>query len=141
VCRFVPYGMVCLTLIGCGQSTTVGQPNIAYDRLFWIGQAYTKATDELNRGPANRNELIPYLQERGDPSDIFRSDRDNEDFVILWNVDYREYLQNQRQRPVIAYEKTGNKGFRYVLQVRVISRLNDEDFKKAPFPDGHQAPF
>ena len=99
-----------------------------------------KATDDLGRGPANREEIIPYLKAHGEPADIFRSANDHEDFVVFWNVDYRECQREGKPFPVIAHEKTGSNGMRYILQVRIISQVTNAQLQQLPFPPGQQAP-
>lgn len=124
---------------GCSRPT-VAKPDATYDRLSWIGDAYMRATDKFGRGPANFDEIKPYLTERGDPSEIRRSDNDKEEFIFHWNVDYRTYEREGKQFPVTAYEAKGRGKLRYVLQVRIVSELTAEQLKQAPFPPGATPP-
>ena len=125
---------------GCGGGTTLGTANKTYDRLAWIGEAYMKATDELDHAPASVEDLRPYLSKRGDVAEILRSDNDGQDFVILWGVDYRTYVNEQKRYPVTAYEKNGKGGLRYVLQMRVVSPMTNDTLAKMDFPPGKSAP-
>ena len=133
-------GFLTVVLAGAGcNSTTNSDVSLPNQNLRMIGQAYTQATDKLNRGPANLQELMPYLEKLGDPTNILRSANDGEEFVILWKVDYRT-AENGANPPVTAYEKKGRNGKRQVLKVRSIFQMTDEDFKQAPFPAGHTPP-
>ncbi len=114
----------------------VGTAPKTYEHLEKISSAYHRATDSLGRAPANLEELKPFLSEYGDPATLLRSPDDNEDYVILWGVDYRTALPY----PVNAYEKHGVNGKRRVLRIRGILQLTDEEFRKAPFPDGYKCP-
>ncbi len=81
-----------------------------------------------------------YLKKQGDTPEILRSPADGEEFVIHWGVDYRKYLGKSGGLPVLAYEKAGKGGFRYVLQVRTIEHVTDAQLAKLPFPTGYSAP-
>lgn len=141
--RLLSFGTVLIVAIfsasGCG-APTVSKADTTYDKLSWIGDAYMKATDDLRRAPANFDELSPYLKKHGEPAEVRRSDNDNEEFVILWNVNYHTYENERKIFPVIAYEKNGRSGQRYVLQMRMVSQLTDEQLKQATFPPGQKAP-
>ena len=106
---------------------------------MYIAQAYMSATDEQG-APTKREDLIPYLQKFGNPEEILISDNDKAEFVILWNIDYRTYLNEGKLIPVTAYEKKGMGGRRYVLQGRVVSTLTDAQFDQVAFPPGHKPP-
>jgi hypothetical protein len=60
--------------------------------------------------------------------------------LIFWNVDYRAYQSEGKPFPVIACEKNGAKGKRYILQVRHISQVTDEQLKQLSFPAGQKGP-
>jgi hypothetical protein len=98
-----------------------------------ISLAYVKATDTLDRAPESLQDIMPYLKElEADPNTILISPDDGEPYVIIWGVDYRA----PGNQPVIAYEKTGKDGKRYVCQINLVVHLNEAEFKKAPFPPG-----
>lgn len=141
--RFAAFGMVCFALgaaglVGCS-SQTVEHPPV-HQNLKKIGIAYIQATEKLNRAPANLKDLMPFLKDQGDPDQLLKSPGDGENFVIVWNVDHRAYASKGEQLPVIVYEKTGSDGMRYVLRVNRTLRLTNEEFQKAPFPQGHKPP-
>ncbi len=105
-----------------------------------INTAYMRATDKLNRAPANLKELLPYLKEQGDPEQLLRSTDDGEEFVIVWGVDHRTLAAGKKKAPVIAYERTAHGGKRYVLVGRAVLQMTDEEFRGASFPPGHKSP-
>ena len=141
--RCIPLSAVILGLLaligGCGTEKPKEVP-ATYQNLQAVSRAYMDYTDKQNRPPSNREELMTLLKERGDPATLLRSADDNEEFVILWNVDYRNNPNPEKGFPVIAYEKTGKNGKRHVLRVRFIVQLTDEEFKNAPFPPGYKLP-
>jgi len=131
--------IVALTVVGvgCPGPAVVKTVPKTYDNLTKISYAYRKATDTLNRAPNSLNELLPYLKEHGEDTAAFlKSADDNEDFVILWGVDYRTAVPI----PVMVHEKHGKGGKRQVLRGHNIFELTDEEFKAAPFPAGYKAP-
>jgi hypothetical protein len=134
------------------------------DNLNMIGRAYATATEELNHPPKSKAEFLPYLQAiladrenvakeqaEGDKpgaaadaskrtvEEVMRSDSDGEEFVIHWGADCRG--PRSRNAPVLAYEKHGKDGQRYVLQgTRGIRRVKDTDLAELPFPSGFNPP-
>jgi hypothetical protein len=137
VLRLALWGIACLVLAisgGCSKSAVKEVP-LTYQHLKLLSRAYILATDDLGHPPTNRDELFPYVKKQGDPEKILRSSDDNEEFVILYGVDY-----HTQPPPVTIYEKKGNGGKRHVVRVRDIYQMSGEDFKKAPFPEGHKAP-
>jgi hypothetical protein len=136
--RIIAWSVACLGFLlmqaGCSGHVAREVP-LTYQNLRQVKDAYARATDKLDRPPANLEELMPFLKEMGDPDALLKSTDDGEDFVILWGVDYRV-----QPAPVTIYEKTGKDGKRYVVRGRDIHRMNSEEFQAAPFPPGHQAP-
>lgn len=137
--------------LGCGSGETASPVTPSSKHLSAIGAAYAQATTALDRGPQSKDELMPYLQQEPDPDDpdkpvqnididqVFRSPNDDQDYVILWGVDLREY-PGRRQAPVIAYEKQGKDGKRVVLQGRWAHTVSDDRLADLPFPMGFRAP-
>jgi hypothetical protein len=143
--------------VGCGSKGAVKLPPVS-SQLWKINGAYIRATMVNGVPPQNKEELLPFLlnpqdkkaddeeapksEEKPEPADFFRSYGDGEDFVILWGVDCRNYdlSGNQTGSPVIAYEKYGVDGMRYVLQFRKVSRVSNEELAALPFPPGFKAP-
>ena len=112
----------------------------ARQNLRNISLAYLKFTNDTQGPPANKDALLPYLKEFGEPEKILVSATDGEPFVIHWNVDYRAYPMQPDKAPVLAYEKTGKKGVRYVLRVKDIVQMNETQLREAPFPSGYNPP-
>lgn len=122
--------------LGCSRGPVVGKVSKSYENLKAIGDAYLQATMKNNRPPQKKEDLLPYLKHYPAPEEIFKSSEDGEEYVILWNVDFRKV----NGMPILAYEKTGSRGQRYVLQLRDVTLLPEDEFRKAPFPPGHQPP-
>ena len=121
----------CLALTGCPRPTSPGNPDESAN-LARIQVAYSQATRELKRPPANLAELRPRLQQFGDPDAILRSPRDGQPYGIVWKVD----LRNVRPEapPVLAYEQQGAGGKRYVLTALGILPMTDEEFARQALP-------
>lgn len=111
-------------------------------QLREISSAYVKATDSLGKPPANRAELLQYMgsEAQTDADAAFKSSNDGQEYVILWGVDYRPIVANGAAPPVMVYEKIGKNGKRFVARFRNVMQMTDEEFQKAPFPPGHEAP-
>ncbi len=135
---------------GCGGGEAVPRVTKSTGHLKDIALGYLKATEALGYPPRNKDELIPFLKpEQDDPespppeidmAELFRSPTDDQDYVILWGVDYREYDVPRRKLPVFAYEKVGKDGKREVAQGRYVHTVTEEQFANLPFPNGVQPP-
>lgn len=129
---------------GCGSSTPVaGEVDVSRQNLQKIGVAYGRATAQLKRPPEKSDDLLPFLTSDtrpGDPLSVLRSPNDGENYVIVWGVDVRKLVMSRnKMRVVIAYEKRGKEGVRYVLRApNHVVKVTDEQFKKASFPPGHR---
>jgi hypothetical protein len=136
---------VCLVGGGCGSPEPVKkEADVSYQHLTAIKRAYIKATEELGRPPESAKDILPYINYAGGAKEeLLRSPEDGQEYKILWGVDVRELMQpdDQGQYPVLAYEQQGKDGRRYVLAIKTITQMTDEQLKKAPFPPGHQNPF
>jgi hypothetical protein len=148
VCRYqfalagVGLSLGCLVLMGCSSGTTpvVKPAPASYTHLRIIGDAYLQATKALERPPQSVEDLMPFLKKHGDPAEILRSPDDGENYKILWGVDILNLQTEGGRYPVLAYEQQGKDGKRYVLEVRFIHQMSDEQFQKAVFPPGYKAP-
>lgn len=98
-----------------------------------IGQAYDLFSSTNNRAPRNDDELKPMFKELGDntdPDEILRSARDGQPFVI----NYGPMMDSDARDVVLAHEKDGADGKRYVLmQDRMVRVMSDDDFANAKF--------
>jgi hypothetical protein len=123
--------------VGCGgHAHKMGEVPASEQNLQAISRAYVSATRRLDRAPESLEDILPELKEIGDSNSFLRSPVDGEPYVIHWGVDYREF----GNFPVLAYEKSGEGGERFVSFFRVIKKLKDADFKKAIFPPGKSPP-
>jgi hypothetical protein len=129
--------------IGCGS----GQPpaveaSRAEINLQRIGAAYA-AVAARGKPPRNAADLARDLQpgpDQTNPGDTLRSPNDNQEYVIVWGVDFRT-LAVQRGGNldvVLAYERTGKDGKRWVLKPpALVSQMTEDEFRGAAFPPGH----
>ena len=97
---------------------------------------------QFRRPTQKRDDLLVVLQgEAGQPSpaDILKSPNDGEEYVIVWGVNFRELgIKRGNVDVVIAYEKRGREGKRYVLKPPTqVIEMTDTEFKAASFPPGH----
>jgi hypothetical protein len=142
--------LVALAGFGCSKSKPPPPAPVAA-QLRAIGAAYFAATRELDHPPNNKEELVRYIKlakpnpedpenpETVNPAEVLRSPNDNEEFVILWGVDVMSLnTSKQNMLPVIAYEKNGKDGKRWVLQLRFARQATDEEMETLPFPPGHK---
>ena len=136
--------LVTVTLTaGCGSKGPVDVvSNHSAQNLLHIWAAYSQASNELQHPPKSREELIPFLNKVAgdiDPAVVLRSPDDNEDYVIVWGVNFLEIAKARgNMNIVIAYEKLGKNGKRHVLKPQSqVLVLNDAEFRAAAFPVGH----
>ena len=74
-------------VVGCGiHVEPPPPPGEAEENLSKIGRAYMEASAGLKHPPRNAGELAPFLEKVGASESVLRSPRDNQDFVILWDV-------------------------------------------------------
>ena len=136
---------VCLGATGCGKPEPVQkEAQTSYQHLKAIRQAYMRATTELGRPPNNAKEILPYMQNAsgGSKEDLLLSPDDGQEYKILWGVSGDDMQPDaDGHYPILAYEQQGKDGMRYVLAVKDITTMTDEQLKKAPFPPGHKSPF
>ena len=70
----------------------------------------------------------------GKPDEVLTSSRDGQPYVIILGAD----LGATRSGEVLAYEKKGAGGKRYVLSMDFnVGQISDADFAKATFAMGH----
>lgn len=136
--------MLSVGFLGCGPAKPVVFPENKFEQqLQRIGAAYSQASVKLGRPPSGPEEIMEFLQITGGPpaAEILRSPHDGEDYVIVWNVDFRQLAMSGANvnDVIIAYEKRGKNGTRYVMKPPShVTQLSDLEFKSAKFPPGHQ---
>ena len=107
-----------------------------------IGMAYTRFSASQKRPPQAWADLRPILAETDNADEPWCSDRDGQPLVVCWGVDLSKQPDWAKTTPVLAYEKQGADGSRYVLTaVRSVELLSDKDFREASFPPGHNPGF
>src|SRR5690242_4664753 len=92
--KAVPFLVALSLLVGCGSKAPVDvTSNQSAQNLLHIWAAYSQASTQLQRPPQSREELIPFLKNVAgdvDPNTVLRSPDDNEDYVIVWGVNFLE---------------------------------------------------
>jgi hypothetical protein len=132
----------CLAGPGCRKSVDFDPPSPIQRNLTNLGSAYVFATQRLNRPPANHDELLPDLKNQGSPEELLRSPNDGERLELVWGVELRALEAKGNEIPVIAYERKGKDGKRYVLRGQSeVLLLTESQLKSARFPPGYTFPF
>jgi hypothetical protein len=138
-CLFLGFGGVA----GCGTtgSPVLDQEDPVRHQLQAIGTAYIKASNRLKHPPANRQELLSALEPGDDPAVLLVSPNDGQEFVIVWGVELRQLKARGDAVPIIAFEKEGKDGMRYVLRGRAdVVRMTPGQLKGAAFPPDYVPP-
>jgi hypothetical protein len=129
---------------GCSPSApATADADTSSENLKRIGAAYMQVATKLRRPPRGARDLAEAIKSgpnQPNPADILHSPSDNEDYVIVWGVDFRSLaIARGNVDVVLAYEKLGKNGKRHVLKPPAqIIVMTDEEFKKAEFPPGHK---
>jgi hypothetical protein len=134
----------CLIAAGCSSAPIKIEtpPNPTADNLKKILAAYGSFCMTERKPPESAEDLKPALAKWGNPDEVLRSPRDGQPFVICWRVDLLKPESWAKSTPVLAYEKRGVDGQRYVLTARrYVVLMRDRDFRQASFPPGHTPNF
>jgi hypothetical protein len=128
--------------IGCSKEVRVETKlDPAHENLMRIGSAYVQFNTKNKRPPKSVEDIKPFLKEFGNIDDLLRSPRDGQPFVICWGVDLLVAPKWAKSTPILAYEKRGAEGTRYILTtLRSVEQMSDEQFQQASFPPGHPRP-
>ena len=134
--------ILCLVLVafqGCSSPPVADEKQgDSFQQLSSIQQSYFEFVETKNAAPQSRDDLEPLLIKAGhDPQAIYISERDGNEFVVLWNT------KPDRSSPepvVIAYEATSTNEQRMVLTSMGVMTMNESEFQAAKFPEGHSAP-
>jgi hypothetical protein len=121
---------------GCGAAAVVktGDVNPSDANLATIGRLYVQAELKLGRPPRVSDELKPFLPADGNLDQLLISPNDNQPYVIVWGA---KMASTPDQSMIIAYERTGAKGYRRVLTPSGTLMLSAEAFATSTFPPGH----
>ncbi|MEY4395442.1 MAG: hypothetical protein RL595_2691 [Planctomycetota bacterium] len=129
-----------LALTGCGGSPKESSlpTDPTYLALEKIGNAYIRIAPP----PQQKAELVAALKGFGKPEEILKSPNDGHEFIIVYGVKLQMLKATANEIPVVAFEKFGKDGKRYVLRGRNgITQLTDAELREAKFPDGYKLPF
>ena len=133
-----------LCILGCSNAPVVVEKPLepTHDKLMKIGMAYARFSAKRKQPPQAWADLKPILAETGNADEPWRSARDGQPLVVCWGVDLSKRPAWAKTTPVLAYEKLGADGSRYVLTVvRSVELLSDRDFRAASFPPGQSPRF
>jgi hypothetical protein len=137
--------LFCLNILatawGCSQPSVIEKPiDPTQQQLILIGAAYQQYTYAKESPPSKPEDLKQNIQELGGNDAVWISTRDGQPFVIVWNLDLRQppTWASPNSTPVLAYEKTGKNGKRFVRTVMgSVEELSEQEFAAASFPPGH----
>lgn len=125
--------------IGCGgekiEPITTDPTIIALDK---IGGAYIRGTPP----PKTKADLLAIFKISNFPKELLISPNDGQEFIIVYDVELKGLKVGDAQLPVVAFEKSGKDGKRYVLRgMNTIVQLTDDQLKSSVFPAGYNFPF
>jgi hypothetical protein len=127
-----------LGLVGCGQRVIERETSDhGGDQLVTLSRMYTAAQRSLGRPPRGIDDLKTVAKEFGDLERLLTSPNDGQPYAIVWGVD----LGNApNPTMVVAHEKLGVGGVRYVMTPTGVMKLTDQEFDRASFPPGYKPP-
>jgi hypothetical protein len=131
---FLVVALALASLAGCGDAPRVQKGT--GEKLEQFSAVYRAATEKLRRPPANAEELKPFLSPGQSLEPLLTSPNDNQPHVVIWGTDARAGMELKPL--VIAYEKEGSGGNRFVMTAMGVFLMGPEDFKEANFPSGHK---
>ena len=109
--------------------------------LRQIARAYDLVLAEKRRPPRDLAEIEKVLTElhaanlNPPAKDVLTSSRDNEPYVVIMGAN----LGATKSSEILAYEKRGAEGKRYVLMMSYdVEQLSDEEFAQATFAMGNK---
>jgi hypothetical protein len=127
-----------LSLTGCAPRVVVRETSDhGGDQLVTLTRVYTAAQRSLGRPPRGVDDLKAVAKEFGDLDTLLKSPNDGQPYAIAWGVD----LGNApNPTMVVAHEKIGAGGVRYVMTPTGVRKLTEEAFARAEFPPGYKPP-
>jgi hypothetical protein len=130
-----------LCIAGCS-SKPVSREDEQTQDLNCIARAYGIIVNADHHAPKNVEEIKKLLSGLHkadivpDPEEILVSTRDGQPYVIIYGVNLGMVAPSPE---ILAYEKKGAEGKRYVLLMsRDVRQITDEEFKQAKFANGHK---
>lgn len=134
-------GLLVVAAQGCSPPASIVVRNPmdpTQERLLDLVNAYWQYNISHRVPPRSATDIEPILRERGIADDVFRSPRDGEPFVVCWGTNVVRPAQGTAARPILAYEKNGRDGSRFVvLAERKVELLTEDEFLQASFPTGY----
>ncbi len=133
-----------VTLAGCDQSGSLNSPTAL--QMRGLSAVYLDFAAATGKGPANEQQLLGHIKNvpqfllaksgitPSTTSRAFVSERDGEPFVIRYGVGI---CQQKRSAAIIACEKKGNAGTRYVAFADGHVDCIDEGAAKELMHDSH----
>ena len=104
-----------------------------------INNAYLQFLHTHKQPPKSWADLKPLLATTENADQPWCSARDGQPLVVCWGANVTKWHDWGQKTPVLAYEKQGADGKRYVLTaVGSVELLADEDFHEASFPPGQK---
>jgi hypothetical protein len=100
-----------------------------------VVSTYGMAQHTLGRPPKDMEELKAILAPLvKDPDKYFRSERDGEEFVVVWG----QNIDTAPQDTIVAYERKGVDGKRMIVTCGGRTReVTPEEFAQLKFPSDH----
>lgn len=140
--RFLLIGLGVGLVLGCGKrELVVEEQEPSRDNLLEIVAAYRHAQQQLGRPPRRLEELRAHFAKPDRADGLLRSPTDGELYEIAWGADVHTPPPDQGTPILLAYERKGSNGKRWVATIWGTTRpLTDAEFKQAGFPKGHQPP-
>ena len=128
-------------LIGCSSNGPPKEDDATKD-LGHIARVYALIVQGRRRPPSKLEEIstglaeLHSIEQNPPPAEVLTSSRDGQPYVIIMGAD----LGGQANpSDVLAYEKVGAEGKRYVLLMsRDVQQMTDEEFSQASFARGHK---
>ena len=141
VARYCLLGLITCLILGCKEEVAETQIG-AETKLRPLARMYAGFVNQ-NRGRPPKDEAqfrkfaeataSQYLPEGLTLDQLFVSDRDNEPFVIVYGrvLVSREGVDSPMGARIVAYEKTGADGARFVADdLGVVELVDDEKFRQ-----------
>jgi hypothetical protein len=110
---------------GCNRVQEI-KPTAEVDKLLNLQSGYDLAYNAVGRPLKDLEELKPYLNGIQDPQTELVSPNDGLPYVILYNVERRNF---EKGVPVFAYEQQGKGGVRRVVTAMGIESMDETTFR------------
>ena len=127
-------GLICFA--GCSSAPVADEvQGDSFEQLSAIHQCYMEFYTSKKKPPQSKDDLAPLLTKNGhDPVSVFKSKRDDSEFVIVWDV---KPTSNDPMPVVFGYESTASDEQRMVLTTMGVMTMSESEFQSASFPPDH----